>query len=97
MNPNYIYRSSIGINSIAENKVKTALFPNPANSFVTIRTSTSIDEIEIYNESGMLLKKLTGNNAILMDINIEKLANGIYFCKVFRHKEYEVLKLIVKR
>ena len=76
---------------------KTILYPNPANSFITISSSTAIERTEIYNEAGMLLRNIAGNKAIFMSINIEKLPDGVYFCKVFSAKEYEVLKLIVKR
>ena len=70
---------------------------NPAKSFVIIKSSSLINKVEIYNESGVLIKNMKGNNTKSMNLNIEKIASGTYICKVYGGKKSEALKMIVLR
>jgi hypothetical protein len=81
----------------SQKQQSTTIYPNPGRASVTIKSLSAIDKIEIFNESGMLVDKKLGSNQGVISISVEKLPDGIYFCKVFRHREFEVLKLIVKK
>ncbi|MDL2313070.1 T9SS type A sorting domain-containing protein [Bacteroidales bacterium OttesenSCG-928-B11] len=65
-------------NSIPEMKtINISLFPNPAQSTITISTTETIRNIELYNLSGQLLG--TYNQTV---INVSHLPAGVYFVKI---------------
>ncbi len=75
-------------NSITENNAPEVIhvYPNPANisESVTIQAKTTIDTIEIYNASGMVVHQFTSNviKDKLCTLPTNKLAPGIYFIRV---------------
>lgn len=55
-----------------------SLYPNPANSNISISSNEAIVEISIYNVSGALLYSNTSVNASKITVNIEDFQSGIY-------------------
>lgn len=74
----------VSIESLSDSKNKLSLFPNPASSYLGIRTENTGDNIiEIYNMVGRLLKteRKNGNNEnVIIDVN--GLPNGMFLIKV---------------
>lgn len=60
-----------------------SIYPNPSSSILNITVEKSIQQIEVYNNLGQLV---TGNIEVLNDgnyeINVSKLAPGVYFIKI---------------
>lgn len=68
------------------------VYPNPASSFIHIKTNLSLEKIEIYDVYARLVLKTKYNNSI----RISKLSKGTYLLKVYSiHKSYSV-KIIVQ-
>lgn len=75
------------LSGIDENAIANVfdIYPNPANSQVTIKKETMIkgDEILIYDNIGRIVKRkpVKSNTEVLLTIDIEDLSKGIYFIK----------------
>lgn len=72
------------------------VYPNPANSNVTITSSTSIDRIEISNILGQKVYEDATVGANQTTINVSGLQNGAYFVRVYGENCTMTRKLIVK-
>lgn len=73
---------------------KVEVFPNPANSVITIVAETEIEEIRFYNTFGKLVRTFSniGNST---QISLEGLPSGLYFIKIFTKQGYVTRKLII--
>jgi len=69
-----------------------SVYPNPTSKTVYINTNLSIDKIEIYNVFGKLVKNKNNSKKI----NIEQLADGIYFAKIYSDNQMGIKKIIKK-
>ena len=69
------------------------IFPNPATSILTVKTTNPIEKVEIYSLSG---KKVDDVNSDFNNINVEELSNGMYLLRIYTEKEIMVKKLIKK-
>lgn len=73
----------------ADNSV--SIYPNPAITNVSIKASSAITSVQLYDIQGRLL--IATNNAIL---DVSDRASGIYFVKVITEKGMKVEKLVRK-
>ena len=73
---------------------KTTIYPNPANSLVTIKGDFNKAILEVYSVDGTLITKenIVNNNKI----SIDKLKNGLYIFKITYDNNVDVVKLIKK-
>lgn len=72
-----------------------SVYPNPANERVTIKSGSSIQQLEIYNQIGQLEKQIiTSSN--LVNLNVSEFDSGIYFIKVFSHENVITKKLVIE-
>lgn len=75
---NAVSRNALGIKDITQSTV--SVYPNPANSELNISTTDKLDKITIYTGEGQKVKEITSPSTHTVDIN--ELANGIYFIEV---------------
>ncbi len=68
--------------------------PNPANAIVLINSTTDLEKVEIINLTGQVLISETVNTNAHR-LNIENLANGVYFVKAYNSSKQVVLKKLV--
>lgn len=69
-----------------------SIYPNPANNFLQIKTSTNAN-IEIINMAGQsIIKTEVSTNNATVDISI--LTPGVYFVKAFTEDEISIIKMI---
>jgi len=94
----YLYgreMSSQGIAEIKKTNNIISLYPNPANTLVTIETNTFIKEstVSIFNINGqeLITQPIAGKKT---QINISKLESGVYFIKVANENGVCVKKII---
>lgn len=75
------------------NKSSLKLYPNPANSTVSIESENTIDFIEITDINGRIIHKqrIDAKQDI---INVENLTNGIYFIKLQSNQDKTIIKFI---
>lgn len=80
--------SLLGEENILRNDEKTIVFPNPANTSITIKTNF-LTKAQIFDLNGKLVME---NNS--PSFAITELENGIYILKVFQKDTIEAIKLI---
>ncbi|MCR5861589.1 T9SS type A sorting domain-containing protein [Flavobacterium sp. J372] len=68
-----------------------SIYPNPAITNVTIKASSAITSVQLYDIQGRLL--IATNNTIL---DVSDRASGIYFVKVMTEKGMKIEKLVRK-
>jgi len=61
---------------------KTTLYPNPANSFITVSAPDLIKTIEITSLSGMTAKRITPGKTKFYNVTTSDLPSGAYVCKL---------------
>ncbi|MBS1533696.1 MAG: T9SS type A sorting domain-containing protein [Bacteroidetes bacterium] len=88
--------AALGLNDV-EAIQAIACYPNPASKYFMISSpQTQIDEVEIFNDLGQLVKtqKLTQVNN---EINIESLATGTYYLRIYNQGEFVKSDKIIKK
>lgn len=78
-----------GVSSLE--KVAFNVYPNPSNGKVLISATSSINKVEVYSISGLLLRVLPTNE--LQEMNFEK---GTYLLRAIEEENVFTQKLIVK-
>jgi len=81
--------AAVGIDEKATSSVM--IYPNPAQDFITIQTSSIVNAVQITDFSGKVLYKGTGTN-----LDIRNLSNGIYFVRVTTDKGTSNAKFVKK-
>lgn len=87
--------ASLGLNEVEAIKA-IAVYPNPVSKYFMITSpQVSIDEVEIFNSVGQLVKtqKLTQTNNI---INIEDLAAGTYYLRIYNEGQFLKSDKVIK-
>jgi len=87
-----IYSSVTGLNN--NNLNNFAIYPNPANIYVQIKSNLKVKSIGIYDIYGRNIKILSGFKCISGLINIKFLPKGIYFIKLKTNQGILVKKFI---
>jgi hypothetical protein len=74
------------------------VYPNPASvEFFIASPFKTIDEVEIYNQNGQLVKVTKIDEASSNKVNVDGLASGIYFLRIYDKNEFvKSDKLIIK-
>ncbi|WBV60674.1 T9SS type A sorting domain-containing protein [Chryseobacterium camelliae] len=90
--------TTCGVKVMATNELSgfdVGIYPNPATDFIYIKTKDVVDDYEIYNSVGQLVRqgKLGKEN----EINLHNLPSSVYMIKVYNVKgESSALKVIKK-
>lgn len=71
-----------------------AVFPNPTNSKLTIRSKVDVDEIRVVDVNGRNLNTfdVNGNQDVVIDV--ETLSSGIYFLKIHAKNNKQVIRFV---
>ncbi len=73
-----------------------SVYPNPVSDILQITNSSSLQtEIELYNLHGHKIKSIELAEAITQQINVSKLASGIYILR-FINEEQTIVRRIIK-
>ena len=75
-----------------KSQLEIAVFPNPTNGLVTIKSTEKISSIELYNLMGQKVEQFQNTNTI----NISSFPNGIYTTKVFIGTSKPTMHKLVK-
>lgn len=70
-----------------------SVYPNPVKDVLTLRSSTSVDQIEVYDVLGKLVLNKTPNS-ISPTVNMSDLNSGVYFLKVTIDNQSKTIKII---
>lgn len=77
--------------------LEVALYPNPAIATLQLDASQLITKVEIYNVAGQLLEVQDGLSTQKFTQNVGRLANGLYFAKVYTNSGFKTKKFEVMR
>ena len=77
------------------NVVSANIFPNPSNGFISVEAK-EMEQIEIINISGNIVKSINVNNSDIQNIDISNQAKGIYFVKVITTNGSISKKIIIE-
>ncbi|MBI5218762.1 MAG: T9SS type A sorting domain-containing protein [Bacteroidia bacterium] len=83
-----------------EDKTQIAVYPNPANNFITISIESDIPEklkIEITDSRGALVKSEEFKSAVrhCKTLDVSDLSKGIYYLKISANRKTAVIKVII--
>ena len=89
------YEGNTSINNIPtyDENSKLVLYPNPVASNLFIKSDMIINDVEIYNTSGVLVNQIKGH---IKNLNVENLTEGIYLVKV-NTTVGNINKIIIKK
>ena len=89
-----ITASSLGIEEInLQDTASISLFPNPANDFITVKSSSEIVSMKAVNMLGQIVIIQTGNSN---NLNISTLSPGLYVLKLIDSKGLKTQKQFIK-
>lgn len=80
-----------GVRDLSD-KVKVSILPNPGSGIFTVQCIIPVEQIEIYDINGRLLKLITNNTAI----NITDFAKGVYIAQILTRQGAVRQKLVLK-
>lgn len=88
--------SYLGVSDFVSSKFK--VFPNPVTEIVTITNSESIgiEQIEVFDISGKIVKSQKGNNENEMQVDISDFTSAMYLLHI-QTKEGTAVKKVVKK
>ena len=88
--------NAVSINNSTANTLDIAMYPNPANDLLNIKSDSRIVNIRIFNTIGQIVKveKLNVTHAVL---EINDLDEGIYYVEVETESGIEVKTLAITR
>ena len=82
---------------IAVTDERFTLYPNPANSIITIKVNKKIDAVKIYDLTGRLITDYLKQDGNTQQLDVSRYPNGIYFVTVISKGKETTQKLIVNR
>jgi hypothetical protein len=83
----------LGTNDFDYSDYQLRLYPNPASETINIQTVNTIDEVQIYDAKGMLIKNIKSPS---LTIDISDLSNGVYHFKFLTDNQKVIVKQVVK-
>ena len=89
----YVVGNTCTLNTNLPSKLNTFKFQNPAKKYLEIQSEITIDKIEIYSMTGILVKVATKVNS---RIDINNLPTGIYLLTAYSGSQKSIKKLIVE-
>lgn len=89
------YCTTAGVN-VASLSAGIKLYPNPTNGSITITTSQNVNNVEVYDMSGRLVKNLNLKGTGNLTTDISALNAGVYFVKIYGDNS-SAIKQIVKQ
>lgn len=87
-----VYVSGVGVEE--NEKLDTAVYPNPSSSGIFTILSTDIDNFELYNNLGEKINSQTKITTDELKINISDKPKGIYFLRIYSGSKITISKLI---
>jgi hypothetical protein len=87
------YSLNVGQLAVSDaEKVSVKYYPNPVKDLLTIKSETKVKYIEVFSNTGQLLKTNKDSNVI----NLAELPTGTYIIKTIFDKYIDVTKIIKK-
>ncbi len=89
--------TTIGTKELFADEADLKIYPNPAQSYITIETTIDIDKIEIKDLSGrVILNKVPKSGERTNDVSIADLSSGVYLVTVYSEGVSKTKKVVVQ-
>lgn len=87
--------SQVGLD---ENQVSFQIYPNPSDGVFIIESSANSGDLlyELYDNQGRLLKRIHPTNLSYCRLDLSDQNDGIYFLRIQKGKEFQVVKIVKK-
>jgi hypothetical protein len=79
-----------------EESIEITLYPNPSDGIFTLESNNAIDEVQVYNSNGSLIRSIQGVGDYSLQLNISDNPTGLYIVRIKAGNEYFTKKLLVK-
>ncbi len=66
------------LSTSSENLITTKIFPNPAQNFIELTSSSPLTKIQLLDVNGRVIENITANSQTNMNINVVNLNSGVY-------------------
>jgi len=70
-----------------------SVYPNPTTSLISVNSNLTPELLQICGNDGKLLQTTVPVNEQTM-LSLDEFSNGIYFLKIYFHKEMKVIKIV---
>lgn len=72
------------------------IYPNPAKDIIYVKTTSSIESINLYNQIGTFVKTMKFDSTNENEIDIRDLSTGVYFLEIKSNSERTWKKIIIE-
>ncbi len=88
--------SLLGVEEIANNQIDYSVYPNPANSTISVsnQESNPINTITIFDINGRIVKSQTFDSIATIEMNVSELSKGMYLMKITSENGTSIQKII---
>lgn len=73
-------------------KAEYKIYPNPASDFITIENLKPNSTLELFDNSGKMLKNISNNQSAKTEISIKDLPSGVYYLKINGQPTQKIIK-----
>jgi hypothetical protein len=70
--------------------------PNPSNGNFVIESKSSLDAINVYSQTGALIRSIDGNDSVTLEINLSDLTQGVYFLELKNETDKSWKKIVIE-
>jgi hypothetical protein len=75
---------------------ETSVYPNPSSGEFYIKTKTNLSKVNIYNQTGALVKTIdVNNNSQEVELSVKGIQSGVYFIELQNNSQKSWKKVIV--
>jgi Secretion system C-terminal sorting domain len=76
---------------------RVTVFPNPAADMITIQSfGITPETIQVYNMEGQLLKEISGNSQMNVNMDVADMESGMYFFRIIRKGQNVNVKVVIQ-
>jgi|SRR6218665_541111 len=72
------------------------IYPNPSTGNFTVKTKTALSKINVYTQTGVLVKTIAVENDKSLEVKVNGLASGIYLLELQSNTDKSWKKIIVE-
>lgn len=80
---------------INENNLDVVVYPNPTDEVLNLASDEKITSVVLYNSNGQVVERFTPNQAGVIEISTQRLANGLYQMEVKSTDKRTLQRIIV--
>jgi len=83
----------VGVDDFSLNSLQ--VYPNPSTGLFYLKSKVSIDQVNLYSQTGAFIKRLSFDKESFETISISNLSSGIYFLEILSSDEKVWKKVII--